>query len=146
MTGWVREDGTGDSTRVDDLSTRAVNSTAIGEATDLPVYRGFVELDSEDPAPATTPVAVELPELDNGPHFFYGLQWWFFGVLAVFGFFYLLVDEWRHGPRGERAPVRRRRPDRAPTAPSRAEQRRELVRRAEEQRRGAQALEDQHQG
>ena len=23
---------------------------------------------------------VELPELDNGPHFFYGLQWWFFGA------------------------------------------------------------------
>ena len=30
-----------------------------------------------------TPLApVELPELNNGPHFFYGLQWWFFGALA----------------------------------------------------------------
>ena len=45
---------------------------------------------------------MELPELNNGPHFFYGLQWWFFGVLAIFGFFYLLYDEWRNGPRGER--------------------------------------------
>ncbi len=35
----------------------------------------------------------ELPDLGNGPHFFYGLQWWFFGVLAVFGFFYLAYDE-----------------------------------------------------
>ena len=26
---------------------------------------------------------MELPELDNGPHFFYGLQWWFFGLLAL---------------------------------------------------------------
>ena len=46
---------------------------------------------------------MELPELDNGPHFFYGLQWWFFGVLAVFGFSYLLYDERRNGTRGARA-------------------------------------------
>jgi hypothetical protein len=62
-----------------------------------------VELRSESPEPATKLEPVELPELNNGPHFFYGLQWWFFGVLAVFGFFYLLWDEWRNGPRAERA-------------------------------------------
>ena len=48
----------------------------------------------------------ELPDLGNGPHFFYGLQWWFFGLLAVFGFFYLAYDEWtRRGaqPASERA-------------------------------------------
>jgi hypothetical protein len=44
---------------------------------------------------------VELPELNNGPHFFYGLQWWFFGVLAIFGFGYLMYDEWR-GPQAAR--------------------------------------------
>ena len=38
-----------------------------------------------------------MPELNNGPHFFYGLQWWFFGALAIFGFFYLMYDEWRGG-------------------------------------------------
>ena len=37
---------------------------------------------------------MELPELDNGPHFFYGLQWWFFGALALFGFVYLVYDEY----------------------------------------------------
>ena len=61
-----------------------------------------MELRSEDPEPDTALEPVELPELNNGPHFFYGLQWWFFGVLAVFGFCYLLYDEWRNGPRGER--------------------------------------------
>ena len=33
------------------------------------------------------------------PHFFYGLQWWFFGLLAVGGFLYLVYDEWRGGTR-----------------------------------------------
>jgi cytochrome oxidase assembly protein ShyY1 len=105
VTGYVRASGTGDSTQVDDLSTRAVNSAAISEAIGRPAYGGFVELRSEDPEPATPLEPVELPELDNGPHFFYGLQWWFFGLLAVFGFFYLLYDEWKGGgPRGSRPP------------------------------------------
>ncbi|MGD9958762.1 SURF1 family cytochrome oxidase biogenesis protein [Nocardioides sp.] len=97
VTGWVRLDGSGSSTRVSDQSVRSISSTAIGDALDLEVYGGFIDLDTEDPAPADALEKAELPDLSNGPHFFYGLQWWFFGVLAVFGFFYLLYDEWR-GP------------------------------------------------
>jgi len=95
VTGWVRVDATGDSTAVTDRSTRAIDSDEIGAALDREVYGGFVDLVSEDPPPSTRLEPAELPELDNGPHFFYGLQWWFFGVLAVFGFCYLAYDEWR---------------------------------------------------
>ena len=42
------------------------------------------------------------PDTGEGPHFFYGLQWWFFGLLAVGGCGYLAWDERKHGPRGER--------------------------------------------
>ncbi|GCD89154.1 SURF1 family protein [Nocardioides sp. LS1] len=101
VTGWVRVDATGDSAAVTDLSTRAISSVEIGKAIDTPVYGGFVDLKSEDPPAADTLEPTELPELDNGPHFFYGLQWWFFGILAVFGFFYLLYDERRALLRGE---------------------------------------------
>ena len=102
MTGYVRDNGTADSTKVADLSARAISSDTIGPEIGHPVYGGFVELRSETPGPDTALASVELPELNNGPHFFYGLQWWFFGVLAIFGFFYLLYDEWLNGPRGER--------------------------------------------
>lgn len=114
VTGYVRADGSGDSTRVNDGSTRAVSSTAIGEALGLPVYGGWIELASEDPPAAEPLVGVELPELDNGPHFFYGLQWWFFGVLAVGGFAWFAYDEWRGGSsgRGGRGPGGGSRPDR----------------------------------
>jgi cytochrome oxidase assembly protein ShyY1 len=101
--GWVRADATGDSASVSDHSARAISSEQIGAALDRELYGGFVELKSEDGAPAASLEPVELPELDNGPHFFYGLQWWFFGVLAVFGFFYLAWDEWRSAKRGEPA-------------------------------------------
>jgi cytochrome oxidase assembly protein ShyY1 len=97
VTGWVRADAEGDSTQVTDQSTRAVNSTEIGRALDREVAGGWIDLRSESPEPATPLLPVELPELGNGPHFFYGLQWWFFGALAIFGFFYLMYDEWRGG-------------------------------------------------
>jgi len=63
VTGYVRADGSGDSTAVTDRSTRAVSSERIGEALGLEVYGGFVELRSETPEPATALEPVELPEL-----------------------------------------------------------------------------------
>ena len=104
VTGWVRVDATGDSTHVTNQSTRAISSEEIGPALDREVYGGFVDLRSEDPEPAEPLTQAELPDLGNGPHFFYGLQWWFFGVLAVFGFFYLAYDEWRKRPGGSKRP------------------------------------------
>jgi cytochrome oxidase assembly protein ShyY1 len=100
VTGWVRVDASGDSTSVSNGSTRAISSDEIGAALDREVYGGFLDLRSEDPAPAEPLEQAELPELDNGPHFFYGLQWWFFGLLAIGGFFYLAYDEWRKRPGG----------------------------------------------
>jgi cytochrome oxidase assembly protein ShyY1 len=102
VTGWTRTDGTGDSTTVRNQSARAVSSEEIADALDLTVYGGFVDLESETPKPDEPLERAELPELDNGPHFFYGLQWWFFGALAIFGFCYLAYDEWRKA-RSERA-------------------------------------------
>jgi cytochrome oxidase assembly protein ShyY1 len=105
VVGWVRVDATGDAARVVDRSTRAVSSAEIGRALRLTVYGGFVDAQRETP-PAARPLAVaELPDLGNGPHFFYGIQWWFFGALAVFGFFYLAYDE-RTKVRAERYNVR----------------------------------------
>ena len=95
ITGWVRQDASGRSTEVTDHSVRSVSSEEIAEALGLTAYGGFVDLESESPEAQDPLEPAELPDLGNGPHFFYGLQWWFFGVLAVFGFFYLAYDEWR---------------------------------------------------
>ena len=95
VTGWVRADAEGDSTAVTDRSTRAISSVAIGAALDRQLLGGFLDLRSEDPAPDTPLLRTELPDLGNGPHFFYGLQWWFFALLAFVGFGYLAYDEWR---------------------------------------------------
>lgn len=108
VTGYVRADATGDAARVSDGETRAVSSTEVATTLPYPVLRGWLELQEQDPAPSTPLAAVELPDdTSEGPHFFYGLQWWFFGALAVFGFAYLAFDERRGG--GRRDAVRQRR-------------------------------------
>jgi cytochrome oxidase assembly protein ShyY1 len=101
VVGWVRADATGSSTKVTGLGTRAVSSRTIGPAIGRSLYGGFIDLESESPKPATALAPNDLPDLGSGPHFFYAIQWWFFGALAIFGFFYLLYDERRlhlHGP------------------------------------------------
>ncbi len=104
VTGWVRRDATGNATKVSDLSTRAISSTRIAEVTPYPLYRGFIDLALESPEPATPLGRPDLPDdTSNGPHFFYGLQWWFFGALAVFGFLYLAWDEYRQRSRRRRS-------------------------------------------
>ncbi len=93
VTGSVRQDGGGSSAQVVDGSARAISSAQIQPAIGIPVYGGFVDLKTETPAPTTALEAAGLPDLSNGPHFFYALQWWFFGVLALFGFGYLAWEE-----------------------------------------------------
>jgi len=104
--GWIRQDAGGRASEVNDLATRAISSRTAAKVLPYPLYGGFVDAETESPAPATKLGATELPD-DNseGPHFFYGLQWWFFGFLAIFGFGYLAYDEWRQaqGRASERA-------------------------------------------
>jgi cytochrome oxidase assembly protein ShyY1 len=111
--GWVRLDGTGGATTVSDLATRAISSSEAAKVLPYPLYGGFLDLHTESPAPATRLGAIELPDdTSEGPHFFYGLQWWFFGLLSVVGFAYLAYDEWRRAreeksQRAQHAPVDR---------------------------------------
>jgi cytochrome oxidase assembly protein ShyY1 len=93
VTGWVRQDAGGSAAEVVNASTRAISSARIGPAIGLPVYGGFVQLLTETPKPATPLTRADPPDLSNGPHFFYALQWWFFGILALFGYGYLAWEE-----------------------------------------------------
>lgn len=43
---------------------------------------------SEDPAPADAPQPLDAPDMDEGPHLSYEIQWYIFGVLAFVGFWY----------------------------------------------------------
>lgn len=107
LTGWVRADATGDSTQVADRSTRAISSQAIGPTLPFRLYSGFVEADRQTPPDSAKLEDPEPPDLGNGPHLFYGIQWWFFAALAIFGFVYLVWDERKKLRAGGRAPGQR---------------------------------------
>jgi cytochrome oxidase assembly protein ShyY1 len=93
ITGWVRQNADGRAAEVVNASTRAISSVEIAPAIGLPTYGGFVQLLSESPKAATPLTKADPPDLSNGPHFFYALQWWFFGILALFGYGYLAWEE-----------------------------------------------------
>jgi len=72
--------------QITDLSVPLV----VGSAT---AYPGYVELVSSDPAQAEGLTPIPLPELSDGPHLSYAVQWIFFAIVAVVGFVVLIRRE-----------------------------------------------------
>jgi cytochrome oxidase assembly protein ShyY1 len=97
VSGWARLDQSGESGAIvpSDGQVRLIDSSGFAEVLPAPLLRGYVSLEGEDPAPRTRLEPPERPELNSGPHFFYGLQWWFFGALALGGFGYFAYVEAR---------------------------------------------------
>ncbi len=83
---------------------------------DVPVYRAYGALVSEDPAGPAPLGSLPEPSTDPGSHLSYALQWWTFALGALVGFSVLArrelvaaADDARGGPPA-RAPRRRRAP------------------------------------
>ncbi len=74
-----------------------------GQVTDLdvtlvsgsgaPVYPGYVTLETSEPAQAAGLTPLPLPDLSDGPHLSYAIQWVFFAIVAVAGFVLLARRE-----------------------------------------------------
>jgi cytochrome oxidase assembly protein ShyY1 len=88
ITGWLRVDSDVDdwATTPDDGTVREVDSTDIAPTLPYDVLPGWVSLTEQDPPASDGLAAPEDPDLGQGPHFFYGLQWWFFAALALVGY------------------------------------------------------------
>lgn len=92
--GWVRPDnGAGDEAVVPvDGQVRAVSSRAVAEAVPYELRPGYLDLRSQSGGPGGLRLPPS-PDLGQGPHFFYAVQWWFFALLAVVGFFWFARAE-----------------------------------------------------
>ncbi len=95
--GWLRQDNNagGDAVRVFDGQVRAIDSTGFAESVPYDLRDGYVNAQEESPAPATELAPEPEPELGQGVHFFYALQWWFFGLLGLVGYVWFAVQEAR---------------------------------------------------
>lgn len=72
---------------------RYIDVPTIAESLPYPVYGGFAELTDQVPAPGGSPVPLPMPEVDDGPHLSYAVQWCLFALIAVIGWLFLLVDD-----------------------------------------------------
>jgi cytochrome oxidase assembly protein ShyY1 len=72
-----------------------IDVSTIRQGLPYPVYGGYAELTRERPRPARSPVLIPLPELSEGPHLAYAVQWFLFAVMAL-GYFGLLARREAH--------------------------------------------------
>lgn len=87
VTGHVRRDerGRGAAVRPVDGQMRLISSTAVARTLPYPVANGYIGLLTVDPPQAGGFEPVQLPEISDGPHFWYAVQWFMFTAIGVAG-------------------------------------------------------------
>ena len=76
-------------------SVRLINAPAIAKAHGIDLPDGYVQHISSTPTVAEGMTAVGPPELDEGPHFSYAIQWFIFSAIAATGAILLIRADLR---------------------------------------------------
>jgi cytochrome oxidase assembly protein ShyY1 len=97
VVGHVRrsESGRRSATTPVDGQMRLLNAAAVAATLPYPVVDGYIGLLSVDPPQAGDFQPVQLPEISEGPHFWYAVQWFMFTALAVAGVFVFIRGDLR---------------------------------------------------
>jgi cytochrome oxidase assembly protein ShyY1 len=87
VVGHVRRDerGRGAAVRPVDGQMRLISSAAIAPTLPYPVLNGYIGLLTVDPPQSGDFEPVQLPEISDGPHFWYAVQWFMFTAIGVTG-------------------------------------------------------------
>ena len=87
VTGYVRRNERGDSIAMEphEGQIRLISSEALGESLGLDLLDGFIALSESTPADVGGLTPVPPPDLSEGPHLSYALQWVAFTVVGVIG-------------------------------------------------------------
>lgn len=72
-----------------------IDVSAVAQGLGYPLAGGYVELAAERPQQTTAPALLPAPEVSDGPHLSYAVQWFLFAVVAVGGWAALLNREAR---------------------------------------------------
>lgn len=101
VTGWLRVDSGAEDSAIEptDGQVRAISSVGIATALPYDVYPGYLNRTDQSPPVDAALDPEPRPDLGQGPHFFYSIQWYFFAGLATFGWFYFAWTEAHPRPR-----------------------------------------------
>ncbi|MDX6284514.1 MAG: hypothetical protein QOH03_5585 [Kribbellaceae bacterium] len=72
----------------DNGTARLINGPEFAPVLGLTLYDGYLTVEQQVPAADPAFGGFPGPEIDDGPHFFYALQWFFFALLAIGGLVY----------------------------------------------------------
>lgn len=105
LVGYIRLNQTRRNVGAIDSSTRGTTEfqrydlERIKQALAQPINTAYyVQLIKESPSPNTEwPMPVPFPTIDEGPHFSYAMQWFFFSFVAVAGWAVVVVRKLREG-------------------------------------------------
>ena len=107
VTGRLQRSERGGSTNggtPDNGTARLINGPDFAKVLGLNLYDGYLTVDKQEPANDPAFGAFPGPEIDDGPHFFYALQWFFFALLALGGLVYFSRQESRGDKSAEPEP------------------------------------------
>ncbi len=68
-----------------DGSMRLINAYAVATTLPYPVVDGYIDVLTQTPARAAMFETKELPEISDGPHFWYAVQWFMFTGIGLAG-------------------------------------------------------------
>lgn len=110
--GHLRRSEIGKPQAIDPVNNqvRLVNSPAIGRTLPYPVADGWIAALELNPAQQPEFQTLALPEISDGPHFWYAMQWFLFAIIGLTGLFVFI-----------RGDLKERRARRATTAEAEAE-------------------------
>jgi len=97
VVGHVRRNENGSSGAVDPAAgqVRLINAPAIARTLPYPIADGYIGLLTIDPPQPAGFVPVQPPELSDGPHFWYAVQWFMFTALGLAGVFVFIRSDLR---------------------------------------------------
>lgn len=116
--GYVKGDENGDDSAVVPVQgkVRLINSAAISKAQGIDYPPGHIVAQSMTPAQTSALHPIGYPELDEGPHLSYAIQWFCFCVIAGVGVVILIRADVRDRRRAQERRQRRRRTESATSA------------------------------
>lgn len=122
VVGHVRrnERGQASASRPVDGQMRLISSDAIGPTLPYPVVNGYVGLLSVDPPQSGDFRPVQLPEISDGPHFWYAVQWFMFTAIGLAGVVVFIRGDLRARRAEQAAPASAQAPAAAPAKVSAA--------------------------
>ncbi|MFT3861622.1 SURF1 family protein [Micropruina sp.] len=103
VVGYVRrnEQGGTDAITPVDGSMRLINSDAVASVVGYPLVNGYIGAVTITPVPTDALVPVDPPELTEGNHFSYALQWFAFAGIAAVGLVVLIRSDLRDRRRAQ---------------------------------------------